>query len=104
MLIFDPDSSIASPRRAHATTNAGACFDTPEILSRTRNFSPHFDARAHRISRFTLVCFLHRRELSRRAAAPSQRLSEIVMGRYVFAWLLGVPLGLLTLIYVLARI
>jgi len=26
------------------------------------------------------------------------------MGRYVFAWLLGVPLGLLTLIYVLARI
>jgi len=86
------------------TTNAGACFDTPEILSRTRNFSPRIDARAQRISRFTLVCFLHRRQLCRRVAAPSRRLSEIAMGRYVFAWLLGVPLGLLTLIYVLAHI
>jgi len=26
------------------------------------------------------------------------------MGKYVFAWLLGVPLGLLTLIYVLAHL
>jgi hypothetical protein len=31
-------------------------------------------------------------------------LSEIVMGKYVFAWLLGVPFALLALIYVLAHI
>jgi hypothetical protein len=29
---------------------------------------------------------------------------RIAMGKYVFAWLLGVPLGLLTLIYVLAHL
>jgi hypothetical protein len=30
--------------------------------------------------------------------------SELAMGKYVFAWLLGVPFGLLALIYVLAHI
>jgi len=34
--------------------------------------------------------------------APEGR--RIAMGKYVFAWLLGVPLALLTLIYVLAHL
>jgi hypothetical protein len=43
-------------------------------------------------------------------ALPSPRrpriagLAEIAMGKYVFAWLLGVPFGLFALIYVLAHI
>ena len=52
-----------------------------------------------------MVCFLHPSWRRRcRGQSTSRGLPEIVMGKYAFAWLLGVPLGLLTLIYVLAHI
>jgi hypothetical protein len=39
-------------------------------------------------------------------AQPHRHLGkrEIEMGKYVFAWLLGVPAGLLALIYLLAHL
>jgi len=48
-----------------------------------------------------MVCFLHRERHCRRRDGV---IAEIAMGKYAFAWLLGVPLGLLTLIYVLAHL
>jgi len=38
------------------------------------------------------------------AGIETARESEIGMGKYVFAWLLGVPAGLLALIYLLAHL
>jgi hypothetical protein len=52
-----------------------------------------------------VVCFLHRCfRCRRRGCRASRVLPEIVMGKYVLAWLLGVPFALLALIYVLAHI
>jgi len=53
----------------------------------------------------SVVCFLHRRPAVAAAATVHRRnLPEIAMGKYVLAWLLGVPVGLLMLIYVLAHL
>lgn len=52
-----------------------------------------------------MVCFVHPcLRCRRRGDRAARGLPEIGMGKYAFAWLLGVPLGLLTLIYVLAHI
>jgi hypothetical protein len=78
---------------------------TREILSPVRKLCPRHRANAHPISRSALVCFLQPCfRCRRRGDRASRVLAEINMGKYVFAWLLGVPLGLLTLIYVLAHI
>ena len=46
---------------------------------------------------------MHRRNGMPHRARQS-RTPEIAMGKYVFAWVLGVPAGLLALIYVLAHL
>ena len=46
-----------------------------------------------------MVCFMHR-SVRGAMSAPSRRAP---MGKHVYAWLLGLPTGLLLLIYVLAH-
>jgi hypothetical protein len=76
-----------------------------EILSVARKPWRRIRPHSPRIGRARVVCFLHRRFRCRHRDRHAWRmLPEIVMGKYVFAWLLGVPFALLALIYVLAHI
>ena len=48
---------------------------------------------------FPVVCFMHPMH-----APQTQGHREMATGKSVIAWLIGVPAGLLTLIYVLAHL
>ena len=80
-------------------------FRAGEIISYKRKVSAAVLAWREWHATLCAVRFVH--QCTERIACHTPwrpRNPEIAMGKYVFAWVLGVPAGLLALIYVLAHL
>lgn len=99
--VYRSDSQIPRRRRRPRQGRRHYAVGADRVLPLSRVDLQEIHALAYDANAARDRTYAHRiqRELVRRAAAGASRTMEVIMGKYVFAWLLGVPAIVLVLVY-----